>query len=71
MDEIEIVEEGNAGEKLLGELLDVGAGERDEAIRFEEVKHALPVEIGDNADMVPEVEAVSEVYTSVDVVLVV
>jgi DNA-binding TFAR19-related protein (PDSD5 family) len=59
MDKVEVVQEGNAGEQLLRKLLDVRARERDKAVRLEEVEHALPVKVGDNADVVSEVEAVS------------
>jgi hypothetical protein len=71
MDEIEVVEEGNTREELLRKFLDVGAGERDKAIGLEEIKDTLPVEVSDNANVVPEVEAITEMDTSVDVVLVV
>ena len=71
MDEIEVVEEGNTREELLRKFLDVGAGERDKAIGLEEIKDTLSVEVSDNANVVPEVEAITEMDTSVDVVLVV
>jgi hypothetical protein len=71
MDEIEVVKEGNTREELLRKFLDVGAGERDKAIGLEEIKDTLPVEVSDNANVVPEVEAITEMDTSVDVVLVV
>ena len=71
MDEIKVMEEGNAGEELFRKLLDVRAGEWDKAVRLEEVKHTLSIEIGDDADVVPEVEAITEMDTPVDVVLVV
>lgn len=71
MDQIKVVEESNTGEELLGKLLDVGAGERNKAVGLEEVKDTLSVEIGDNADVVPEVEAIPQMDTSVDVVLVI
>jgi hypothetical protein len=71
MDEIEVVEEGNTREELLRKFLDVGAGERDKAIGLEEIKDTLPVEVSDNANVVPEVEAITEMDTPVDVVLVV
>lgn len=71
MDEIEVVKEGNTREELLRKFLDVGAGERDKAIGLEEIKDTLSVEVSDNANVVPEVEAITEMDTSVDVVLVV
>ena len=71
MDEIEVVEEGNTREELLRKFLDVGAGERDKAIGLEEIKDTLSVEVSDDANVVPEVEAITEMDTSVDVVLVV
>jgi hypothetical protein len=71
MDEIEVVKEGNTREELLRKFLDVGAGERDKAIGLEEIKDTLSVEVSDNANVVPEVEAITEMDTPVDVVLVV
>jgi hypothetical protein len=59
VNEVEIVEESDAGEELLCKLLDVGAGEWDKAVGLEEVKDTLSVEIGDDADVIPEVEAIS------------
>jgi hypothetical protein len=58
-------------EQLLGEFLNVGAGERDKGVRLEEVEDALAIEIGDDANMIPEVEAVPEMYATVLVVSVV
>lgn len=52
------MEESNTGEQLLCKLLNVGAGEWNEAVRFQEVEDALAVERGDDTDMVPKVEAV-------------
>ena len=71
VDQIQVVEEGNAGEELLGKLLDVRAWEGYKLIRLEEIENALPVEIGDDTDVVPKVEAVSKVNAAVHVVLVV
>lgn len=52
-------------------MLDLTAGKWDEAIAFEEVENALAKQIGDNADMVAEIKAVSEMYTFVAVALIV
>ena len=71
MNEVEVVQKGNTGEQLLGKLLDVGAGKRHKAVGLEKVKHTVAVEISNDADVVPVVEAVSQVYASVDVVVVV
>ena len=49
----------DTGEQLLCKFLDVGAGKRNEAVGLEKVKHTLAVEVGDDADVVSEVEAVS------------
>lgn len=59
VDQVQVVQESHTSEELFRELLDVGAWEWHKTIRFEEVEHALSVEIGDNADVVPEVEAIS------------
>jgi hypothetical protein len=71
MDQIEVVQKGDAGEELLRKLLDMRAGEWHKAVGLEEVEHALPVQVGDDADVVPEVEAVPQMDTPVYVVLVV
>lgn len=71
MDQVEVMQECDACEKLLCKLLDVGTWERHEAVRFEEIEYALPVEVCNNADMIPEVEAVAKVNAAVDVVLVI
>jgi len=49
----------------------VSAWERCKGISFEEVEHALPEKIRDNANMIAKVETISEVYAFVPVVLVV
>lgn len=49
----------NACEQLACETLYLTAGKWHKAIRFEEVEYTLAQEICDNADMVPEIEAVS------------
>jgi hypothetical protein len=71
MNEVQVVQEGDTGEQLLCELLDVRAWEWDEAIRLEEVEDALSIEVRDNADVVSEVEAVSQMDTPVDIEFVV
>jgi hypothetical protein len=45
-------------EQLFGELLNMGARERNECVRLEEIEHALTIKVGDDADVVPEIEAV-------------
>ena len=42
-----------------------------ELVHLQKVKHALPVEVCDNANVVPEIEAVAEMDTPITVVLVV
>jgi hypothetical protein len=71
VDKVQVVQKGNASEQLLSKLLDVRAREWHEAVRLEKVEYTLTVEIGYNANVVAEVEAVPQVDTSVDVVLVV
>lgn len=51
--------------------MNVSAWERCKGISFEKVEYALPEKICDNADMVPKVEAISEMYALIPVVLVV
>lgn len=62
---------GNAGEELLGKLLNVRAREWNEAVGLEKVKHALSIEVSHDADVVPEIKAIAEVDAAVHVVLVV
>lgn len=71
MDEVQVVQERDTGKQLLRELLYVRGWKRHKRVGLEEVKDALPVEISHDADMVPEVEAIPEVDTAVDVILVV
>lgn len=47
----------NAGEQLLCKMLDLAAGERHKIIALQKVEDALPEQVGDDADMVPKVEA--------------
>ena len=58
-------------EQLTGKCLDVSAWEWSEVVDLQEVEHALTVEICDNADVVPEVEALPQMNAFVPVVLVV
>jgi hypothetical protein len=58
VDQVQVVQKGDTGKELLRKLLNVGAREWHKAIRFKKIEHALAVQIGDNADVVPEVEAV-------------
>jgi hypothetical protein len=51
--------------------LNLRAREGYEAVSLEEVKDALPEEISDDADVISEVERVSQMYTLVAVVFVV
>ena len=47
------------------------ARERSESVGLQEVEHALPIEVCDDADVILEVEAIPQVYASVPVLLVV
>jgi len=71
VDEVEVVQESNACEQLLRKLLNVRAWEGYEAVGLEEVEDTLSVEVGDDAYVVPVIEAILQMYASVDVVLVV
>jgi hypothetical protein len=51
--------------------LDVRAGEWREAVPLQKVEHALAIEVGDNADVIPEVEAVAEMNALVAVASIV
>ncbi len=57
----------NASEELSRKTLDLTIGERHEVVAFEEVKHTLPEQVGDDADMTSIIETVSEMNTSVSV----
>ena len=58
-------------EELPGKFLDMRARKWHELIRFEEIEHALAVEVGDYADVIFEIEAIPKVYAFVSVVSVV
>lgn len=86
VDEVEIVEDyrsartqdqyglrrtRNAGKQLSCKTLDMCTRERHETVPFEEIEHALPEEVGHDTDMIPVVEAVSEVDALVAILFVV
>ena len=62
---------GYTREELSGKGLNVCTGKRREVVGLQEVKHALPIEISDDADVVAKVEALSQMDAFVPVVLVV
>lgn len=62
---------GYTREELSGKVLDLATGERNEAIPFQKVKHTLPEQIGDNADVVAVIEAIPQVDTLVAVLLII
>ena len=62
---------GNACEQLPGEALYLTAGKGHEAIALQKIEHALPQQVGHYAYVVPEVEAVAEVYAFVPIGFVV
>ena len=62
---------GNTGQELTRKTLDLTAWKRYEGICLEKVKNALTEKIRDNADVVPVVEAISEVNASIPVLLVI
>ena len=47
----------NAGKQLLCKMLDLAAGKGHKIIALQEVEDALAEQVGDDADMVPKVEA--------------
>lgn len=51
--------------------MDLAVGERNEVVALKKVEHALAEEIHNDADMAAEVEAVSQVDTSIPIFLVV
>jgi len=61
----------NTGEELTREALYMRARKRHELVLLEEVEHALTEKVGNDANVVLEVEAVPQVDTLVSVVLVV
>lgn len=62
---------GNACEKLASELLDLTAWKGNKTIAFQEIKHALAQQIGDYANVVSEVETVSEMNAFIAIAFVV
>lgn len=61
----------HTGEELTGKGLDLTAGEGNESVTLQEVKHTLSQKIGDDADMVAEVKTIPEMDTLVAVGLVI
>lgn len=70
VDEVEVVEERDGSKQLAGKGLDVGSWERHEATLFEEVKDRQAEQRCDNAYMASPVEAVTQLNTSITIVLV-
>ena len=56
---------GNTSKQLFRKMLYLTTGERHKCVAFQEVEHTLSKEIRDNADVIPEVEAISKMYTFV------
>lgn len=61
----------HTGQKLTSKALDLAAGKRNETISLEKVKDALAKQVRDNADVIAEVETVTQVDTLVSVCSVV
>lgn len=61
----------NTSEQLPGKVLDLAVGKRYEVVALEEVKDALPQKVHDDADVSAVVEAISEMYATIAVLLVV
>lgn len=62
---------GNTGKELSSKTLDLTAWERYKAISLEKIEDTLTQQVGDNADVISEVERVSQMYTLVPVFLVI
>lgn len=62
---------GYARQELPGKALYLATREWNKLIAFEEVEDTLAKEIGNDADVVPKVEAIPKMYTFVAVVSVV
>lgn len=62
---------GYAGKQLAGKVLDLRAGKGHETVALEEIKHALPQQIGDDADMIPIIEAIAQMDAFIPVLLVI
>jgi hypothetical protein len=62
---------GNTSEKLPSKALDLTVWEWDKSIALEKVKDALAKEIHDDANVPTEIEAVSKMYASVAVLVVI
>lgn len=56
-----------AGKQLASEALNLTAWEWHKTVGLEKVENALPQQIGDDADMIPEIKAVSQVDTPVPI----
>lgn len=67
----DLVLTSNTSEQLAGEALNLTAWKRCERIAFQKIKDALPEEIRHDADVVPEIEAITQMYAFVPVFLIV
>lgn len=65
MDEVEIVEEGDAGEELSREALYLCAREGHKSVALQKIEDALAKKICDYAYVISEVEGVAQVYALV------
>lgn len=61
----------NAGQQLSGKTLYLAAWKWNERIRLEKVEDALPKKIRNDADVVPIIKAISEVYALISIVLII
>lgn len=62
---------GNTCKQLSCEPLNMSARKGDKLIRFEKVEHALTVQVRDDADVVPKVEAVPQMDAFVSIAFVI
>lgn len=62
---------GYTREELSSKVLDLAAGERNKAVAFQEIKHALSEQIGDNANVVSVIEAIPQVDAFIAILLII
>ena len=61
----------NAGKKLTSKTLYLAAWERHKTVALEKIKNTLAEQIRDDANVVPEIESIPEVYAFVAILSIV
>jgi len=71
VDQVQIVEESNAGKQLTSKALDLTVREGHETVALEEVKDTLTQKIHDDADVTPVIEAIPQVDATIPILIII